>query len=85
MKRLTIKARGWKFDKEVFNLVKKYGFTISNPDQKKGYFIDILNDNKIIGYDLIATDGLRNAYNIINTKDLTIIEDWLEDHAETDS
>lgn len=85
VKRLTIKAKGWKLDKKIFDLVKERGFNISNPDQKKGYFIDILHDTKTIGYDLVAVDSLRNAYNIVDTEDLAIVTDWLDDHAETNS
>lgn len=64
------------------NLLKNRGCTISNPDQDSGSYIDLLinGNTAIAGYDLVAIDSLRNVYNIINTDNLELIEDFLDDH-----
>lgn len=86
-KHIAIRRKSREWNKEVLDLAKGYGFTISNPDQFDGEYIDLIIESnyKLAGFDLYAIDSLRNAYEIINTEDIAIIKDWLEDHAETNS
>lgn len=82
MKRLTIKTRDKIWNRGVLDLSKQYGFTVSNPEQVNGDFIDLIIEDgaKISGMDLFAIDSLRNVYEVLNTDDITLIKDWLEDH-----
>lgn len=86
MKTLSIKAKDLKFNKEVLDLAKSRGFTISNPDQVDGDLIDLIikGKSKLAGFNLIAVDSIRNAYDIIRVNDTELIEDWITDH-ETSS
>lgn len=77
-----MKAKDVEFNDKVIDLGRKYGFCVSNPDQHTGTMINIIIDDisKVIGFDLMAIDSLYNAYEIIETNDVEIVEDWIKDH-----
>lgn len=86
MKTLSIKSQKNNFDKEVINLAKENGFTLSDLGGEQGELLTLMigDDSRLIGYNLLGFDTVYNAYEILDTDNIEIVEDWIKDH-ETSS
>lgn len=85
MDKLTIRNQGQEQNQQIFNLAKEKGFSVSNPDQTKGHFIDLIikEKQKIIGWDIFAMDSLRSVWDIKTNINLEEIETWINEKTHT--
>ena len=85
MDKLTIRNQGQEKNNQIFNLATEKGFNISNPEQKKGHFIDLIirDKQKIIGWDLFVLDSLRSVWDIKTKVNLEDVENWIDEKINT--
>lgn len=64
---------------ELFSLLDYNGFSISNPDCKKGNYLDIVvkDGRKVAGMDLLINGETWPSF---ESNELYLVTDWVEDH-----